>query len=126
VVGYVHTAEPARISIGYGLDLTSDGQVLRMIEKPASPWNDVLGVGTWILRHCWFDHYERTPVNPERGERDFVSVIQAMADAGCFARGFDLGGRFFNINTEADLERARTALRGVPASAAKDTEFAAV
>ncbi len=113
VIGYRHTDDPRRITIGYGLDVAADGRVLRLDEKPARPWNDVLGVGTWFLRRSWFDRYASTPVNPQRGERDFVAVIQAMLETGCRVRGCELGGRFFNINTEADLEWARSALRPV-------------
>jgi glucose-1-phosphate thymidylyltransferase len=111
VVGYLHTAEPARISIGYGMELATDGRVLRLEEKPLRPWNDLLGVGFWLLKRSWFACYERTPLNPARGERDFVAVIQAMLQTGARVHGFELAGRFFNINTEADLRRARSELQ---------------
>jgi glucose-1-phosphate thymidylyltransferase len=106
VVGYIRTDKPERITIGYGMDLAFDGRVLRLEEKPAIPRNDVLGVGTWLLRRTWFDFYESTSPSPLRGERDFVSVIQKMLDCGNIIHSFDLSGWFFNINTPADLLEA--------------------
>ena len=47
---------------------------------------------------------------PIRNERDFVSVIQLMVDAGQRIYGFDLQGEFFNVNTPKDLDTAEAAL----------------
>ena len=111
VVGYLHTSEPQRIQIGYGMTLTKDRRVERLIEKPPAPWNDILGVGTWMHRLDFFEYFRRTPNHPVRNERDFVSVIQLMIDDGQRMFGFDLRGEFFNINRREDLEKAEAALR---------------
>jgi len=110
VVGYLHTPEPRRIQIGYGMNLARDGRVERLIEKPKTTWNDILGVGTWLHRADFFDYFRRTPKHPIRNERDFVSVIQLMVDAGQRIYGFDLQGEFFNVNTPKDLDTAEAAL----------------
>jgi len=115
VVGYVRTEDRTRIKIGYGIELADNGRVIRLEEKPTRTWNELLGVGSWILRRSWFDYYRSPPINEARGERDFVAVIQAMLDHGCAVHGVELGGRFFNVNTEADLEQARRAMRKAPA-----------
>lgn len=112
MVGYVRCCEPSVIRTGYALALAEGGRVLRLEEKPQNPWNDLLGVGSWLLRNSWFQAYRQTPVNPDRGERDFVAVIQTMVRRGGLVLGFDLGGRFFNINTATDLERARREIIG--------------
>lgn len=112
VVGYLHTDEPRRIQIGYGMTLAADGRVETLIEKPKTTWNDILGVGTWLHRADFFDYFRRTPVDPVRKEKDFVRVVQLMVDDGQRIFGFDLAGEFFNLNTPADLEKAEAALGG--------------
>lgn len=112
MVGYLHSSDPGVISTGYALTLSPDGRVLHLEEKPRHPWNDLLGVGTWLLRRSWFEAYRETEINPVRGERDFVAVIQTIIGDGGLVCGFDLGGRFYNINTAADLERAHREVTG--------------
>jgi len=116
LVGYIHTPEPRRIQIGYGMTMAEEGRVKTLIEKPKAVWNDVLGVGTWLHRADFFDYFRRTPLHPVRRERDFVQVVQLMADDGQRIYGFDLEGDFFNINTPEDLQTAEAALgRGAAA-----------
>lgn len=110
VVGYVHTPDPHRIQIGYGMSLGLDGRVEKLIEKPKTTWNTILGVGTWLHRADFFDYFRRTPMDPVRRERDFVKVIQLMVDDGQRIFGFDLEGAFFNVNGREDLENAETVL----------------
>jgi dTDP-glucose pyrophosphorylase len=110
-VGYIRTDDARRISIGYGLEIGSDKQVIRLAEKPSRPWNDLLGVGSWIVRHSWFDQFRRTKPDASRKERDFVTVIQRMIDSFGLVLGVDLGGTFFNINTSTDYFQMLAALR---------------
>jgi dTDP-glucose pyrophosphorylase len=110
LVGFLETSESERILLGYGLDLASDGRIEKLIEKPKAAWNNILGVGTWLVRREFFDFHRRTPINEMRGERDFVSVIQLMVDEGRLIYGFDLKGTFINLNRPQDLTRAEAAL----------------
>lgn len=110
LVGYIQTDEPARITVGYGMELDDNGRVRELEEKPPNPWNNLLGVGTWFLRRDWFSFYEPTAPDPRRGERDFVAVIQTMLNSGKIIGGFNLGGRFFNVNTVADFAKVRDAV----------------
>jgi NDP-sugar pyrophosphorylase family protein len=84
--------------------------VTRLLEKPKTPWNEILGVATWLHRAEFFDHFRRTPLNPVRRERDFVDVIQLMVDDRSRIYGFDLRGEFINVNTSEDLLRAERTL----------------
>jgi NDP-sugar pyrophosphorylase family protein len=110
LVGYLRTSESHHIRRGYGMTLDPSGRVLKLIEKPRETWNDVLGVGTWIVRAEFFDFFRRTPFNELREERDFVEVVQLMVNEGRAMYGFDMKGDFVNINTPADLVRAEAAL----------------
>jgi NDP-sugar pyrophosphorylase family protein len=106
LVGFVRTDNPARISTGYGLDVGDEMRITRLVEKPDKPWNDLLGVGTWLLGREYFDQFEATPTHPTRSERDFVAVVQRLIDHGYKIVATDLGCIFFNINTEEDRLRA--------------------
>jgi NDP-sugar pyrophosphorylase family protein len=118
LVGYLHTPEPRRIRIGYGMSLAPDGRVEKLVEKPKTTWNTILGVGTWLHRADFFDYFRRTPIDPVRRERDFVNVIQLMVDDGQRIFGFDLEGEFFNVNGPEDLKNAEAVLsRRLAASA---------
>lgn len=111
-VGFLRTSESHHIRGGYGMELNHNGRVLKLIEKPSETWNNLLGVGTWIVRAEFFDFFRKTPVNEVRGEKDFVEVIQLMVAEGRAIFGFDLEGEFVNINTSNDLIRAETMLTG--------------
>lgn len=106
LVGFVRTDDPRRISTGYGFDVDDSMRVTRLVEKPERPWNDLLGVGTWLLGREYFDHYDATPAHPRRGERDFVAVVQRLIDHGYEMVAADLDCDFFNINTADDRMRA--------------------
>jgi glucose-1-phosphate thymidylyltransferase len=113
LVCYVQTDDCSRITIGYGMELDCDGRVRELEEKPPNPRNNLLGVGTWLLRRNWFDCYQPTAPSARRGERDFVAVIQTMLSSGKIIRGFDLGGQFFNINTAADFTKVCQAIEAL-------------
>jgi glucose-1-phosphate thymidylyltransferase len=118
LVGYVRTTSSWRISTGYALSLDHAGRVLRLLEKPQVPWNDLLGVGTWLLGRDYFHYFTRTPVQEARGERDFVMVLQSMVDDGLSLYGVDLRGEFINVNTPVDLLAADALLAEAETSAA--------
>lgn len=110
LVGYLRNAHPTTVQTGYAVEVDNSGRVLRLEEKPAIPCSTNLGVGFWLLSRSFFDFLEITPLNPLRGERDFVSAIQLMIDARLAICALDLGGQFFNINTPSDKWRAEDAL----------------
>ena len=110
LVGFLHTPQSYHIRRGYGLLLDPYGRVLKLVEKPSKAWNNLLGVGTWIVPAEFFEFFRRTPINVMRGERDFVEVVQLMVAEGRSIYGFDLKGEFVNINTSADLVHAEVLL----------------
>lgn len=106
LVGFVKTDDPRRICTGYGLELDDTMKITRLVEKPDRPWNDLLGVGTWLLGHEYFDHFEATAAHPGRGERDFVGVVQRLIDHGYQIFAVEVSCQFYNINHEEDRMRA--------------------
>ena len=115
--GFVRTTARARIGFNYGLEIDVNSRVKRLVEKPRSAWNDLLGTGTWLFNRQWFDFLDRTPTHSERGERDFVAVIQKMVDEDRVVCGIDLGGLYVNVNTLADLQFGELLVRSQPLAA---------
>jgi len=110
IVGYLTDVDRDRISRAYGLAVDSSGRVEQLAEKPPLPWNNLLGVGVWLLGKEYFDCFNRTAINACRGERDFVAVVQKMIDEGSNIYGMDLRAGFVNVNTPDDLREAESLL----------------
>ncbi len=111
IVGYVRACDHAAMGQGYTLNLTAEDRVTGLIERPKSIGNGILGVGTWLFRRTFFECCSRTTANEERGECDCVNVLQLMLAEGRLIYGFDLDGKFINVNRPEDLRRAEAALR---------------
>jgi NDP-sugar pyrophosphorylase family protein len=110
IVGYLSDVDRDRISRAYGLTVDSSQRVAHLVEKPSLPWNNLLGVGVWLLGKEYFDCFNRTAINARRGERDFVAVVQQMIGEGSNIYGMDLKAGFVNVNTPDDLMEAESLL----------------
>jgi dTDP-glucose pyrophosphorylase len=112
VCGVVRVEDRTQIRKTYAL-LADDvsGRIYRLIEKPRSPINDIMGTGNCVMRAAIFDYLERTPINVERGEKELPDLIQCAIDEGHVVKFFDIGDGYVNVNTAADIAAAE---RGQP------------
>ncbi|HEX9794702.1 MAG TPA: sugar phosphate nucleotidyltransferase [Planctomycetota bacterium] len=111
--GVVRAADPDAVRKTYALICEPDsGRIHRLIEKPRQPRDTRMGTGNCILPSALFDFVERTPVHPERGEKELPDLIQCAIDAGHDVRCFDIGAGYVNVNTAADLAAAEARLGG--------------
>ncbi len=112
VVGYVRTTPgDPRVRSGYGLELAPNGRVRGLVEKPVAGWNDLLGVGFWLLGRDYFRAFPATPWGLARRQCDLVDVIQTLVDEGRAIYGMNLGGAFVNVNTWDDVRAAERVVR---------------
>ena len=81
-------------------------RIRRLIEKPQNPPNDIRGTGNCIFQARIFDYVERTPINPNRGEKELPDLIQCAIDDGRTVKSFDIGEGYVNINTPRDISVA--------------------
>lgn len=84
----------------------STGQIFRLIEKPRTPINDIMGTGNCIMRASIFDYFDRTPINVTRGEKELPDLIQCAVDEGKLVKYYNIGDGYVNINTMDDVEIA--------------------
>lgn len=75
--------DPAAIQKNFSMLLDETGQgVLRVIEKPRHPPNNLKGVGLYLFDLTVFDAIRRTPRTAMRDEYEITDSIQVMIDDG--------------------------------------------
>jgi len=80
-----------------------------LVEKPADPTGVLCGLGLYWLTPAVIARLGVAPVNPATGEREITAALAfAMQDTRFGV--WDFAGRYFNLNTAADLAEAETAL----------------
>jgi len=85
--------------------LMENDRILRLIEKPRNPMNDVQGTGHCVFRSKILDYIDRTPIHPERKEKELPDLIQSAVDDGQMFGIFKICKKYANINSEEDLTR---------------------
>jgi dTDP-glucose pyrophosphorylase len=106
VCGVVRTDEPQRIRKTYAVVADEEGRVVRLVEKPRVPYGDLIGTGNCVMRAAILELVERTPIHPERGERELPDLVQCAVDDGHVVKLFDFGGAYANVNGPEDLAAA--------------------
>jgi len=106
------TVQPDRSKIGrtYTVIVDNEGRVFRLIEKPKKVLNDFQGTGHCIFKNEILSFIERTPIHPERGERELPDLIQCAVDDGQIVNIFNVCEKYTNINSEEDLIEAKSIL----------------
>jgi len=75
VVAFTRRNSPQEIARNYSLSLDEDLKVLGLREKPRRIENDLLGLGTFVLKDSVFEFIERTPLNPLTRRKELIDVI---------------------------------------------------
>jgi dTDP-glucose pyrophosphorylase len=65
-----------------------------------------MGTGSCVFKKDILSYLPRTPINPNRGERELPDLIQVAIDEGNRVKSFLVCDKYFNINSEEDLVEA--------------------
>jgi len=103
--------ELSKISRTYTVITDGNNNIYRLIEKPRKALNNWQGTGHCVFKNAIFSYIERTPVHPERGERELPDLIQAAIDDGQTVKIFDICDEYTNVNTEENLKEAEEILK---------------
>jgi dTDP-glucose pyrophosphorylase len=76
--------------------------IFRLIEKPANPTNHFMGTGNIFFANSILDYIEKTPVSPQRGERELPDLIQCAVDDRRTVCYYVIASRYVNVNAADD------------------------
>lgn len=110
VCGVLKVEDRERIKKTYTLITDENGVIHRLVEKPQTPFNDLMGTGTCVFRGGIFDYMEFTPIHHMRHEKELPDLVQCAIDDGKTARSFVICDKYTNINSREDLEYAEMIL----------------
>ncbi|RLJ06654.1 MAG: nucleotidyltransferase family protein [Candidatus Aenigmatarchaeota archaeon] len=110
ICGVMLQKDKRKIKRTYNVLTDENGRVLRLIEKPKNPLNNWQGTGHCIFKNKILSYIERTPIHPERGEKELPDLIQCAVDDGQVVKIFNICDAYTNINSEEDLEEAKRIL----------------
>jgi len=107
VCGGVFVDDKNLVKKTYDIIKEKDDKILRLVEKPSDPVNNIMGTGNCIFRNEIFDHIKETLINPERGEKELAGLVQHAIDSGHTVKSFNICDKYFNINHKEDLQEAK-------------------
>jgi dTDP-glucose pyrophosphorylase len=105
VLGTKEELDSGAIRRNYAIQLSSDGYVVRVIEKPRHATNRLKGVGIYLFDLPIFDAIRRTPRTAMRDEYEITDSIQVMIQDGYPARPANCVLDDVNLTVPADLLR---------------------
>jgi len=103
VCGVIRVDDLELITKTYSILFDKDSkQISRLIEKPTDPTNDFMGTGNIFFKNEILAYIQKTPVSPQRGERELPDLIQCAVDDGRKVCYYVLASRYVNVNTSDD------------------------
>ncbi len=108
--GVTSQEDKEKISRTYTVLNDENNRVFRLIEKPKRALNNWQGTGHCIFKNKLLAYIERTPIHPERGERELPDLIQCAVDDGYLVKIFDICDVYTNINSEEHLRETEKLL----------------
>jgi dTDP-glucose pyrophosphorylase len=103
ICGVIQVDDLTLISKTYSILCGRESQrILRLIEKPLNPTNHFMGTGNIIFNNHIFDYIERTPVSPQRHEKELPDLIQCAVDDRRKVCYHMLASRYVNVNAAED------------------------
>lgn len=109
--GVVKVKDKKLIKKTYALEQDKTGLIIRLIEKPDHPRNNIMGTGNCIFKHEIFNYIEKTPINQIRGEKELPDLIQASIDDGHLVKSFNICEQYINVNVPEEIDRANSYFR---------------
>lgn len=94
------------IKNNYSIEM-NDGKIIKLVEKPKNIISSYFGVGTYFFNTKIFDFINKTSPSPLNNEINLTDVMQTMIDNNQKVSPFFLEGRYVNVNSSDELERAK-------------------
>lgn len=110
ICGIMKEENNEKISKNYSVRLENN-LIKEIVEKPVKPFNQYIGVGTWVFNKTIFEYIDKTPPSKIRNEIELADVIQKMIDNGAKVMPYLLKGQYININSPQDLYLAKVLVK---------------
>ena len=88
----------------YSIIQGEDNKIIRLVEKPNNPINNIMGTGNCIFKNEIFSYIPKTPINQKRGEKELPDLIQCVIDDGKIVKSFVICDQYFNLNLKEDID----------------------
>lgn len=108
VCGTVNVKNKNLIKKTYALFQQKDNKIIRLIEKPLKPINNIMGTGNCLFRNKILSYIGKTPINQNRGEKELPDLIQQAIDNGNAVNSFIVCDRYFNINSKEEIDDTKS------------------
>lgn len=102
VCGILNQDNVSEISKTYSV-LLYDDTIIRLIEKPKHPINNLQGTGHCIFKNEMLNYIKYTPIHYLRKEKELPDFIQCAVDDGKIIKTFNICDAYNNINSESDM-----------------------
>jgi dTDP-glucose pyrophosphorylase len=112
VCGIARTDDPEVIRRNYAIETDGD-RITQLIEKPQDPDGPLFGCGTYIFTPQIFQYARQTPPSKRTGRLELTDIIDCAARESGLVFGFELTGRYMNVNTVMDLNLANFMCRTI-------------
>ena len=99
------------IQKAYTVDITSNGDILRLIEKPTSVFNNWKGTGCCFMNRTMLTILDTLQPNPKRNEYEMGDWIQLAVDHGFTCKVYPIASANFNLNTKKDIALAEAYIK---------------
>ena len=102
--GVIKVDDLSNISKTYSILINEkNNKILKLVEKPNTPYNNLMGTGNIIFHNAIFDYIGKTPVNSLRGEKELPDLVQSVINDGKISYYFKLSSTYINVNTPQDI-----------------------
>lgn len=99
------------IQKAYTIEISSDGDILHLIEKPEVVFNNWKGTGCCFMKQTMLEVLEKLQPNSKRKEYEMGDWIQLAVDNSLCCKIYPVASANFNINTQKDLVLAETYIK---------------
>lgn len=106
--GVVIVEDKSLIKRTYSIVQGENNRIIRLVEKPSNPTNDIMGTGNCIFKNEIFSYISQTPINQKRGEKELPDLIQCAIDNGKIVKSFVICDQYFNLNIKEDIKDAKS------------------
>jgi len=102
--GVIEVDDLSKISKTYSIRINEKNKkILKLSEKPNTPYNNLMGTGNIIFNNAIFDYIDKTPINSLRGEKELPDLVQSAINEGKASYYFKLSSTYINVNTPQDI-----------------------